>query len=173
MTPRTLATARMLAVLAAFPVAAVAQLQESCDRSATAAAIEAQRDAFNRAIRDADLAAIEAVLAEDVVLVTGTWSDLFPDRAAQLAIWSGEFDTAAERWTYERTPDCIRVSGITPMAMEDGQWRGNGPEGASAAGSYTAKWRRVDGEWRLEAELFMTETCTGTACPTSNGEAGE
>ena len=74
----------MLAVLAAFPVAAVAQLQESCDRSATAAAIEAQRDAFNRAIRDADLAAIEGVLAEDVVLVTGTWSDLFPDRAAPL-----------------------------------------------------------------------------------------
>lgn len=167
MTPRTLAAVLALVGIPAFPVVAGAQSHETCDRSATAAAIEAQRQLFNRAIVDADLATIEGVLAEDVVLVAGTWSDLFLGRAAQLAIWSGDFDAPAERWTYERTPDCIRVSGITPMAMEDGHWQGRGPEGASAAGDYTAKWRRIDGEWRLEAEIFMTLECTGAGCPGS------
>lgn len=35
----------------------------------------------------------------------------------------------------------------------------------ATAGSYSAKWRRDDGAWRLEAEIFSTESCGGTYCP--------
>jgi hypothetical protein len=51
------------------------------------------------------------------------------------------------------------------MTLEHGHWRGEGPADAFAAGRYTAKWRRTDGAWRIEAEIFMTEGCGGAACP--------
>jgi hypothetical protein len=73
---------------------------------------------------------------------------------------------------------CVRVSEAFPVALESGHWRGErqGQADASgaksfAAGSYAAKWRRVDGTWLLEAELFSTEDCGGDFCPRVDGDA--
>ena len=56
---------------------------------------------------------------------------------------------------------------VYPVALEYGTWRGEKPDGAAsfAAGSYAAKWRTVDGLWRLESEIFATEDCGGDFCP--------
>jgi hypothetical protein len=40
-----------------------------------------------------------------------------------------------------------------------------------SAGVYAAKWRRVDGAWLLEAELFATEACGGDFCPAAEDPA--
>lgn len=152
-----------LALLACGP--ATAHEQRRCAEGEAAAPIVETRQAFNAAIRDADLAAIEAVLAPDVVLVTGTDSDLFQGREAQLAVWRSDFEERAnDRMVYVRTPECVERSDLVPIALEHGRWRGEGPAGAFAAGRYTAKWRR-EGTWRIEAELFMTTTCGGEGCP--------
>jgi len=136
-----------------------------CAAEEDAAPIIERRAAFNGAIRDGDIAFIETVLTDEVVLIAGTHSDLFQGRAAQLAIWRSDFAKGDSRLVYVRTPECIEFSAIGPMALEHGHWRGQGLGPDLAAGRYTAKWRRHDDGWRIEAEIFMTDECGGAACP--------
>lgn len=128
--------------------------------------VQYQRQLFNKAIVDKDIKAIESVLHDEVILITGTDSDVYTGKAAQLAIWSGDF-SEPDRAVYVRTPMCVRVSPVYPVALEYGTWRGEKPDGAAsfAAGSYAAKWRMVDGLWKLESEIFATEDCGGDFCP--------
>ncbi|NYT41309.1 DUF4440 domain-containing protein [Sphingomonas sp. R-74633] len=120
-------------------------------------AIRLRRAAFNRALADADLAAIGPILASDVVLVAGTDSALITGRKAQLLAWKREF-AAADRSIYARTPETIVAYPVEPIAFEHGAWQGvSAASGAvQASGSYTAKWRLLAGEWVIEAELYLT-----------------
>lgn len=128
--------------------------------------VQNQRQLFNRAIVEKDIGAIENVLHDEVILITGTDSDVYTGKEAQLAIWSGDF-SRPDGAVYIRTPTCIRVSSVYPVALEYGTWRGEKPDGAVsfATGSYAAKWRLVDNLWRLESEIFATEDCGGDFCP--------
>lgn len=139
-------------------------------RRPAAAGVYAARAAFNQAIAEKDISAIRGVLAEDVLLVTGTDSTVFNGRSAQLSIWRTDFE-AAERAIYERTTTCVSISPLIPIALETGTWRGvrTDDENDFAAGSYAAKWRKFDGTWRLEAEIFSTESCGGSFCPDAEG----
>jgi ketosteroid isomerase-like protein len=134
--------------------------------SADGAEIFARRTAFNEAIAARRIEVIADVLADDVVLVTGTDSVVFAGREAQLATWRDDF-VDGRRAVYVRTPDCIRVFSVSPIALEYGRWRGEREVAREnfAIGRYTAKWRRIDGAWRLEAEVFATEACAGDFCP--------
>lgn len=139
-----------------------------CAQGQEVDALQAQRQVFNEAIRTGSIEPVDEVLAEDVLLVTGTNSDQFIGRAAQLEIWRQDFDSPT-RMVYLRTPDCIQLSPLLAIALEQGHWRGepineNGGEQTFAAGRYSAKWRHDGTAWRLEAELFMTEACGGSAC---------
>ena len=81
------------------------------------------------------------------------------------AQWRAQF-TAHPDVRYVRTPQSIRVFAPWQMAEERGTWVGQWtePDGAVVIrGSYTAKWRRVDGVWLLEAELFTPLSCVGSA----------
>ena len=133
--------------------------------------VQNQRQLFNRAIIDKDIRAIENVLHDEVILITGSDSDVYTGKEAQLAIWSSDF-SKPDRAVYVRTPTCIRVSPVLPVALEYGTWRGEKPDGAGsfAAGSYAAKWRTVDELWRLESEIFATEDCGGDFCPEGAGD---
>lgn len=130
------------------------------------AAIRSQRAAFNDAIFRLDIDAVRAVLAEDVLLITGTGSDVYTGREAQLDIWRADSESRG-RAIYVRTPACVQVSPAFPIAVEYGKWRGGqSHEAASfASGSYTAKWRLTGGTWLLEVETYMTERCGGSFCP--------
>ena len=129
-----------------------------------------QRELFNQAIVDQDIMAIESVLHEDVILITGTDSDVYTGMEAQLAIWNDDFSNP-DRAVYVRTPTCVRVSSVYPVALEYGTWRGeqSNHTGSFAAGSYAAKWRMVGTHWRLESEVFATERCGGGFCPEKEG----
>jgi ketosteroid isomerase-like protein len=120
-------------------------------------AIRLRRGAFNRALADADLSAVASVLAPETVLVAGTDSALISGRKAQLAVWKREF-ASPERTIYIRTPASITASPVFPIAFEHGDWRGMPASGgpAIASGTYTAKWRRFDEDWFIEAELYLT-----------------
>jgi len=120
-------------------------------------AIRMRRAAFNRALAEADLAAIRPILAPYAVVVTGTDSAVRTDRRAQLAIWKANF-ASPDRAIYTRLPDSITLSPVEPIAMEHGQWEGvmatTGE--AFASGSYAAKWRETGGDWVIEAEIYLT-----------------
>jgi ketosteroid isomerase-like protein len=130
------------------------------------AAIHQARDGFNRAIAMKDAGAIRAVLAKDVILVTGTDSSTIIGRDAQVAVWQEDFD-ADYRAVYVRTPTCVSLSPLAPIALEVGTWRGvdTRPQHDEVAGIYTAKWRRTADGWQLEAEIFATQSCSGSYCP--------
>ncbi len=120
-------------------------------------AIRLNRAAFNRALAEADLNAIGALLAPGAILVTGTDSALLNGRKAQLLAWKREF-AAPDRTIYIRTPDTIFTSQIEPIAFEHGRWEGVFAEtGRSlASGIYTAKWREIGAQWVIEAEIYLT-----------------
>lgn len=120
-------------------------------------AIRLRRAAFNRALADADLAAIGPILGQDAILVTGTDSAILSGRKAQLQAWKREF-AAAVRTIYIRTPETILASSVEPIALEHGHWQGvAAPTGQPlASGSYTAKWRAIGTDWVLEAEIYLT-----------------
>ena len=120
-------------------------------------AIRMRRAMFNRALAEADFAAIGPLLAPDVVLVAGTDSALLSGRKAQLVAWKREF-AAPVRVIYTRTPETIRASDVEPIALEHGQWQGvvAGSGEVLALGDYTAKWRRIVADWVIEAEIYLT-----------------
>jgi ketosteroid isomerase-like protein len=120
-------------------------------------AIRLRRAAFNRALAEADLAAIGPLLAPNAILVTGTDSAILSGRKAQLLAWKREF-AAPARTAYVRTPETIIASPVEPIALEHGHWQGIvAATGVPvAAGSYTAKWRRTGADWTIEAEIYLT-----------------
>ena len=146
----------------------------ACESAGPATAIDAvraQRVAFNEAIAKKDIDVVAATMHENIILVTGTASEVFTGRAVQRSLWQKDFESSG-RAVYVRTTDCVRVSAVFPVALETGRWRGvregqaekSGAE-SFASGVYAAKWRRVDGTWLLEAEIFATEACGGDFCP--------
>jgi ketosteroid isomerase-like protein len=160
-----LAICLMAGHAAADPIACTA----ADNRDVTA--IHQARDAFNRAIAVKDAGAIRAVLVKDVILVTGTDSSTIVGRDAQVAVWQEDFD-ADDRAVYVRTPTCVSLSPLAPIALEIGTWRGvdTRPQHDEAAGAYTAKWRRTADGWQLEAEIFATQSCSGSYCPKAGAD---
>ena len=119
-------------------------------------AIRLRRAAFNRAIADADLAAIGQFLTINTVLVAGTDSALLSGRKAQLMTWKREF-ASSDRTIFTRLPGKIELSAIAPIALEHGKWHGATLSGIDlASGTYAAKWRKVGAEWMIEAEIYLT-----------------
>jgi hypothetical protein len=120
-------------------------------------AIRLRRGAFNRALVEADLSAIGALLAQNAVLVAGTDSAILSGRKAQLAAWKAEF-AAKDRTIYTRTPEQVVQSLVEPIAMEHGRWRGASLSAGTviASGTYSAKWRLIGAAWMLEAEIYCT-----------------
>lgn len=119
-------------------------------------AIRAARAAFNRAIEQADLAAIGPILAPGAILVAGTDSAVISGRKAQLATWKQMF-AAPSPTIFARTPETILVSPVEPIAFEQGRWQGTAADGSiEASGAYTAKWRNTGASWQIEAELYLT-----------------
>jgi len=150
---------------------------ESAGPAAVIDAVRAQRVAFNEAIAKKDIEAVAATMHENIILITGTASEVFTGRAAQRSLWQKDFENP-RRAVYVRTTDCVRASEVFPVALETGHWRGvrAGPADDSgarsfAAGVYAAKWRSVDGTWLLESEVFATEVCGGDFCPVDAGDA--
>lgn len=170
---------REVLVVLALSAALAPSAANACESAGPATAIDAvraQRAAFNEAIVKKDIEAMAATMHESIILVTGTASEVFTGRAAQLSLWQRDFESP-RRAVYVRTTDCVRVSEIFPVALETGHWRGvregqeDGGAKSFAAGVYAAKWRRVDGTWLLESEVFATEVCGGDFCPVDDGDA--
>ncbi len=120
-------------------------------------AIRMRRAEFNTALADANVSAINGLLAPNAVLVTGTDSAVIIGRKSQLLAWKREF-VASSRLIYTRTPETIVISAIEPIAFEHGNWQGvHSTTGHPAAsGSYTAKWRQIGAAWMIEAEIYLT-----------------
>jgi ketosteroid isomerase-like protein len=131
-----------------------------------ASSIKALRMQSNEAIAAHDIPAIVSFFDEAYQITTsvGSMSQGVDEEIEGLtALFEARPDV-----NYVRTPEVVEISRSNPLAKESGSWVGtwttaNGP--VRTGGSYTAMWRKVDGRWRIRAELFVALFCEGRDCP--------
>jgi ketosteroid isomerase-like protein len=133
--------------------------------STTAASlIREARERSNDAIARHDTAAMVREWMPDVHVVASTGAQtagatLNAQRMAK------QFERRRDT-RYVRTPDAVDVFDVWDVASERGTWVGTwtDPDGpVRISGLYQAQWRRVEGRWRIQAEVFVPTACVGGA----------
>jgi ketosteroid isomerase-like protein len=124
--------------------------------------IRKSRERSNEAIAKHDTTSLALYWLEDFHVLTSR-SISTSGRLANQRAFQTEFEKK-EKVLYVRTPGKIEVFQPWNMASEYGRWIGTWGSGASAVrvgGSYYAKWHKVKGEWKIKAEIFTPEECSG------------
>jgi ketosteroid isomerase-like protein len=124
--------------------------------------IREARARSNRAIAAHDLAAIAREWAADLHVVSST-SAQAAGRDANRERMAAQFKNRPDT-VYVRTPTSILVYAAWEVASERGEWTGRWtePDGKlEIGGTYQAQWRKIDGQWLIQAELFVPTRCTG------------
>ena len=125
--------------------------------------IRAARARSNAAIAAHDPAAIARVWMVDVHVVSSTSAqtagrELNQERMARQ--FANRPDTI-----YVRRPTVIDVYSAWAVASERGEWTGRWtePDGiVEITGTYLIQWRKVDGVWLIQAELYVPLQCSGS-----------
>jgi ketosteroid isomerase-like protein len=147
-----------------WPVVVYGQAAVRADSSADVRAIVAARARSNAAIARHDTAGIAREMMPDVTVVSST-SAMETGVAVNVSRMAAQFARRPDtRWI--RTPDTIAVFDAWGVASERGHWVGTWSEPDAPLvirGSYAAQWRRQDGTWRIQGELFVPLRCEGGA----------
>jgi ketosteroid isomerase-like protein len=114
-------------------------------------------------IRQARQTSNEAIIRKDVEVITSFWLDDYVVIRGSGAVVAGKENNKAD-WNaifketpntyFERISSEIVISKSNPyLAWENGIWKGFNTY--SKGGRYSAQWKKVDGAWKLQAELFV------------------
>lgn len=120
------------------------------------------RAASNRAIAAHDASALAAFWMEDYHITPST-SAMLAGREANRALFAELFESRPDV-TYTRTTDSVAVNVPWSVAAEQGHWNGQWTQGGrliKVGGSYYAQWRKIDGRWLIQAEVFVPTWCEG------------
>ena len=126
-------------------------------------AIRDSRARSNAAIAAHDVAAIARAWVNDVHVVSSTSTQTAGSQANQQRM-ARQFETKPDT-IYIRTPATIDVYSPWNVASERGEWVGRWtePDGKlEIGGTYLAQWRRIDGRWLIQAELYVPTHCRGS-----------
>jgi ketosteroid isomerase-like protein len=132
--------------------------------SSDEAAIRQARIASNQAIAVKDTNAIANYWAEDYHLVSSRNSEV-AGRTKNRHLFALELYTK-KAVLYVRSTQQVSTFANWNMAAETGTWIGQWrePDGlVQLSGTYLAKWHRVNGQWKIRAEIFVPLTCTGSS----------
>ena len=126
-------------------------------------------------IRDVRARSNAAIAAHDLEALTKSWMESFSvvtstgasqsGREANRAAFAAQFASRPDL-VYVRTPSEIELMPSWDVASERGTWTGQWtqPDGVTRiGGTYQAQWRKVDGRWLIQAELFVPTRCAGSA----------
>lgn len=136
-------------------------LTQATDRDV--AAIRAARADSNAAIARRDVPGISRHWMPDVHIVTST-SAQGSGRDANRQRMARQFTNRPDT-VYVRTPSAVDVFQAWEVASERGDWTGRWtePDGVvDISGTYLAQWRRVNGTWLVQSELFVPTRCRGS-----------
>lgn len=153
-----------LAAVMVVPMAVAIAAQGPAPPADDAAAIRAARADSNAAIARHDLAGIARHWVPDVSIVSSAGAQAASARE-NIERMGAQF-TRRPDTIYVRTPTTIDVLTAWHVASERGEWTGRWtePDGVvDIGGTYLAQWRKVDGVWRIRAEVFVPTRCTGSA----------
>ncbi len=114
--------------------------------------IRKARQSSNEAIVRRDVEGISKFWLDDYVVVRGSGT-IEQGKAANKTAWEKIFKETPQTY-FERIPSEIVISKSNPnLAWESGEWKGYNTY--SKGGRYSAQWKKIDGEWKLQAELFV------------------
>ena len=125
--------------------------------------IREARARSNAAIRGHDPAAMARLWMDDVHVVRSTGAQVAGRERNQQRM-AQQFATRPDT-IYVRKPSAIDVYLPWAIASERGDWtaRWTEPDGiVDMAGTYMAQWRRIDGVWLIQAELYVPTRCAGS-----------
>jgi ketosteroid isomerase-like protein len=133
-----------------------------------------QGPADERMIREARARSNAAIAAHDVPALAREWMDdvhvlsstsnQTAGRAANQRRFATQFADRPDT-VYVRTPSAIVVYEPWGVAAERGDWTGQWtePDGAMTIGrTYRAQWRKIDGRWLIQGELYVPTHCRGS-----------
>ena len=125
--------------------------------------IREARARSNAAIRAHDPAAMALLWMDDVHVVRSTGAQVAGRESNQQRM-AQQFASRPDT-IYDRQPSAIDVYLPWGMASERGDWtaRWTEPDGTvDMAGTYMAQWRRINGVWLIQAELYVPTRCVGS-----------
>jgi ketosteroid isomerase-like protein len=128
------------------------------------AQIRKARAESNAAIARKDTHALAAFWTEDYHLVSSRNIEV-SGREANLRSFGTEFGTKKDV-LYVRTPTLVQVNADWNMASENGTWTGQWqePDGmVRLEGIYFAKWHKTTEGWKIRAEIFVPQRCSGSS----------
>ena len=136
--------------------------------------VAAQGSNDEQLIRAARARSNAAIAAHDVPAIAREWMDTIHVLASTSAQTAGTVDNQ-RRFTdqfarrpdtvYLRTPGTIEILSSWDVAAERGEWTGRWtePDGAVAiGGTYLAQWRKINGRWLIQGELYVPTHCRGS-----------
>jgi uncharacterized protein (TIGR02246 family) len=126
--------------------------------------IRAARARSNAAIAAHDLEGLSSVWMDNVHVVTSTGASN-AGRAANRASFAAHFQERPDV-RYVRTPESVQVFAAWNVASEQGRWTGSWTQADGVTrigGTYLAQWRKIDGVWLIQAELFVPTECGGSS----------
>ncbi len=131
--------------------------------------IRAAREQSNRALAMHDIKVFGETLAADFVIVRGN-GVFMPTRQAWIDAIETDF-RSPNAVRYERVPDKIEISSVSPIAAEHGHWTATLPDGRRAyTGTYLAMWRRGEMGSQIRSELFVLLGCEDEAACVGYGK---
>lgn len=114
--------------------------------------IRMARQNSNEAIAKQDLEGVIKFWLDDYVVIRGS-GVVVAGKEVNKIEWSKIFKETPKT-KFERIPSEIVVSKNNPdLAWESGVWKGFNTY--SKGGRYSAQWKKIDGEWKILAELFV------------------
>lgn len=136
--------------------------------------IKSSRSSDEIQIRNVRNLSNDAIARHDSVTIGNYWTEDFhviSSRNAEIAgreanrqVFIREFNTK-KKVVYVRTPGQINIFLDWNMAAETGNWIGRWqePDGmVNLSGTYYAKWHKINGVWKIRAEIFTPLSCSGS-----------
>jgi ketosteroid isomerase-like protein len=114
--------------------------------------IKASRLASNAAIARHDVAGIAKYWLSGFVQTIGKGTSL-TGKDTITSAWKKLFSTNS-KVSYVRKSLTITVGDNGVMAWETGTWTAT--NSYSKGGNYSAMWRKINGQWKLQAELYVS-----------------
>ncbi len=118
--------------------------------------IRAARDTSNAALAAHDVERVAAFWAPDVQVTTSTGTGCTGAIANRERLAATLRRLPDVRW--QRTAHKVEVFAAADIAAEHGAWEGRWSDVdglVRTGGSYFAQWRRLDGRWLIQAEVFV------------------
>ncbi len=126
--------------------------------------IRTSRAFSNAAIARKDVDAIASIWTSEIHVV-GSMSSQLSGVEANRRIYIDQFASRPDT-LYIRTPSTVSVMSNWGVGMETGEWVGQwtDPDGlVKLTGRYMAQWIKIQGEWRIQGEMYVPVTCVGSA----------